>query len=719
MKKEYNNKSLSDSDVSFWEDADQLRSKLSIGGHFTPIYAIELISEFSKMLSGKRILDPACGTGRLLKSVQKSIGEDVETMGVEINSEVYSIAKNRCAGINIVNSDFFLLQPKKIGKFDLVVSTPPFGGKVDKNIKGMKIRSLEGAFLIGSLQYLAINGHLILLVPEGLLFRTTEMNVRELINEQYSLEAIISLPSGIFHPFTNMKTNVILIKNNKQRDSIFFAEYLENNSLKHILSNYISYSSNNNPAQGFWVPISNIKDVGNWSYRYFRGIQEIEIIKKRSKYPVFKMYDLFEIDNKGRKDTDALLIQRVGPGRDIILKSELPVSKKIDNYFQFYPLREEILLSYVKMYLNSDIGKRQLKYLAVGASVQYYLKKSFDPMVLEIPDLKTQATIVNAEQRLKNISTRLQALKQNILSNPLNFSMSNTFIEAIELADDKDISLENLLSPIAKSYRIATKASPSLNAQLDNYFKMFEMVSAFNAIVLLSDLPGDFVKDNMDKIWTKDIGKYEKISFGLWVSLYRRLVNLYREKFREDKEFKNILSFGKEFYDAILSKELLDAIDGIPEKRNRISAHGGVVPEVLANKEIAEISRLLTSVFEKILVYGSLKLIFPQSMKKKNGLYYIQVKKLMGTNDPYEDEVIESEIDLDTEVLHLFDPVTKSSLQLIPEFIKIIECNQCGHWSIYFYDKIEKDKARYVSYQNEIHDYTDKQQGILTLFKRY
>ena len=450
---------------------------------------------------------------------------------------------------------------------------------------------------------------------------------------------------------------------------------------------------------------------------------DFDIIRQKAKHPTFRLLDLLEVDNHGRKGQDALLIPRVGTGRDTLLKSELPEDKKIQNYFQFYPRDERVLLPYVKVYLNSDAGKKQLSNVVAGAFIPTLTLKSFEPLFLELPNLATQAEIVDAERRLKEITTRLQAVAQSFLSNPFDNSNILSFTNSFDQADDKDVSFENLLWPIATSYRIATKGSPNLNSQLESYFKMFEMVSAFNAIVLLSALPPDLRDMFSSDIWTQDKAKYEKVSFGLWVSLYRRLTNLYARLFKEERDkeekgFENALPFGKDFYVNLSSRQLLDTIDTVPEKRNKVSAHGGIVPEIVARKEIAELSPMLTSVFERLLVYGSLRLIYPQSMKKSNGLYFIRVKKLEGTHYPFAEEEIQSEVDMDTEALYLLEPSSHSRLKLLPELIKLIQCESCGNWSIYFYNKMDKNKVRYVSYQNEMHDYSGTREGILGLFTR-
>jgi len=84
-------------------------------------------------------------------------------------------------------------------------------------------------------------------------------------------------------------------------------------------------------------------------------------------------------------------------------------------------------------------------------------------------------------------------------------------------------------------------------------------------------------------------------------------------------------------------------------------------------------------------------------MKKSNGLYTIKIKKLLGTSYPFSEEEIQAEVDMNTESLYLISPVSKTWLELLPEFVKLIQCESCGHWSIFFYSKTDNKKAHYVT----------------------
>src|SRR4030067_1396218 len=122
------------SEKELWQEAEALRSRMSIGEHFTPEYITDLVAEFSRSLLAKRILDPASGSGRLLHSVHQALGGMVEAIGVEINSEVFSLAQSKRPGIRFINSDFFSLHTDALNTFDLIVCNPPFGPRLRQEV---------------------------------------------------------------------------------------------------------------------------------------------------------------------------------------------------------------------------------------------------------------------------------------------------------------------------------------------------------------------------------------------------------------------------------------------------------------------------------------------------------------------------------------------------------------------------------------------------------
>ncbi len=699
-----------------------------IAGQFsTPENLVSLIAEISRGIPAKTILDPACGTATLLTAVAKE--KEVEKIvGIDINQDVSQVAEAtlKKSGLNyqLINANFF--HTSVADKFDLVVCNPPFGMRIELEINDVKIRSAEAAFILRSLQSIRPDGYAIFIVPEGLLFNEINRFFRDYISQNYSLEAIISLPSNSFQPYAGVKTSLVIIKNSKQSEKVFLAEFAETQALKVIVSNFQKKTSNKNLSQGFWVDIDTIQKTDSvWAYGRYKGIKDFETKKANSKYPLRLLSELVSI-GKSKSDTaDTILIQRIGNQPKVIMKDELPEKSNAKNYIELSLSGDEILPQYLKLYLNSEQGKIQLLSIVGGGVIPSLRAHDLESIYIEVPDLGTQIKIVSTAQKLAEISATIQIASQSFQSQLFNYSDLLPLIEQFDKADEKDVSFENLISPLATSFRISTKGSPNINSQLDSYFKMFEMIAVLNSIVLLSALPQGLREQYEKEIWADKKSQYSRASFGLWVALYRRLSNLYKqlriadEKKKDDEKILNNLPFGADFYSNLSNPDVLTILDAIPEKRNKFggAAHGGIVPEIVAQKAVSEIHPSAMNVFAKLSnAYSALDLIYPQTMKKSNGLYTIRIKRLQGTHYPYAEQDIQTETDLNTESLYLYNPVSKSRLELMPEFIKLIQCEHCGNWSIYFYSKADSKKAHYISFHNEIHEYMCQPSGLINSF---
>jgi type I restriction enzyme M protein len=128
-----------------------------------------------------------------------------------------------------------LLTPES---YDFVLANPPFTGTVDSNDlepdsklfpraadKGKKkedalTNKSELLFLWLMLDLLDVSGNCAVIIPEGVLFGNTDAHVRlrrELLTE-HSVEGVISLPGGVFQPYTGVKTSILLFRKETSRE---------------------------------------------------------------------------------------------------------------------------------------------------------------------------------------------------------------------------------------------------------------------------------------------------------------------------------------------------------------------------------------------------------------------------------------------------------------------------------------------------------------------
>jgi type I restriction enzyme M protein len=115
--------------------------------------------------------------------------------------------------------------------FDVVLANPPFTGNIDKNDIGKTLRLLgttktELLFVDLILQLLKPGGWAAVIVPEGVLFGSTRAHLalRRKLIEQTQIQAVISLPAGVFQPYTGVKTSILVVLKGGKTENVWFYE---------------------------------------------------------------------------------------------------------------------------------------------------------------------------------------------------------------------------------------------------------------------------------------------------------------------------------------------------------------------------------------------------------------------------------------------------------------------------------------------------------------
>lgn len=103
-------------------------------------------------------------------------------------------------------------------RFDVVLANPPFKGSldyddVDPSLTGkVRTKKTELLFLVLMIRMLKLGGRCALIVPDGVLFGSSNAHkgLRKMLVENNQLEAVISLPSGVFKPYAGVSTAVVV-----------------------------------------------------------------------------------------------------------------------------------------------------------------------------------------------------------------------------------------------------------------------------------------------------------------------------------------------------------------------------------------------------------------------------------------------------------------------------------------------------------------------------
>lgn len=223
---------------------EYLLSKLAnsgVNGQFrTPRHIIKMMVELMEPTSNDTICDPACGTsgflvaaGEYLKENRKEeIFYDKAKKDHYMNHMFYGFDMDRTmlriGAMNMMSHgidnpfieyrDSLSDQNPDRNKYSLILANPPFKGSLDYDIvstdllKKCKTKKTELLFVELFVQMLKIGGRCACIVPDGVLFgsSTAHKAVRKELVENQRLEAVISMPSGVFKPYAGVSTGILI-----------------------------------------------------------------------------------------------------------------------------------------------------------------------------------------------------------------------------------------------------------------------------------------------------------------------------------------------------------------------------------------------------------------------------------------------------------------------------------------------------------------------------
>ena len=202
----------------------------------TPKSVNKLMVALADLKEESRILDPAFGIGSTYQEVLKrNPGQKI--VGQELNPTIYSFALVYLYCQGATNTEVFqgdsISAPRFTNqKFDRVITNAPFGIRATNETWHMvqndpynRFRyglppktSLDWAFIMNGVEALEGEGKAVFSVSNSALFMSGQVTkIRENFLAADLIEAVIALPSGLFGPYTQIPTAILVINKNKQR----------------------------------------------------------------------------------------------------------------------------------------------------------------------------------------------------------------------------------------------------------------------------------------------------------------------------------------------------------------------------------------------------------------------------------------------------------------------------------------------------------------------
>lgn len=217
-----------------------LGSQGDAGQFRTPRHIIDFIVDIVDPKKDESLLDPACGTaGFLISSYKHIIKSNTDKRGhntltpdekgrLAQNFRGYDISPDmvRLSLVNmylhgftdphIYEYDTLTSQDRWNEYADIILANPPFmspkGGIRPHNRFSVQSKRSEVLFVDYMAEHLTPSGRAGIIVPEGIIFQsqTAYKQLRKMLVEEF-LVAVISLPAGVFNPYSGVKTSILIL----------------------------------------------------------------------------------------------------------------------------------------------------------------------------------------------------------------------------------------------------------------------------------------------------------------------------------------------------------------------------------------------------------------------------------------------------------------------------------------------------------------------------
>ncbi len=459
------------------------QNNTDLGEYFTPRHVVKTCVKLINPQIGETIYDPFCGTGGMLIEAFNHIYNNAAHTDTNINmlkqKTIYGneITKNaRIAKMNMIlmGDGHNNIQRKdslanKIkNKYDIVITNMPFsqdtlyGNSYDIPTKDGNSICIQHC--IEAVNAYSSNGRMAIIVPDGVLENKKYKSIREYILAKSIVKVVVSLPTGVFSPYSNsVKTNILYLSNIKQKKKqghywyfrVKEGDYSQIHSKKQIeadLKTLIIHRSDCSHALFNKVALDSIKSqyykmtpkntkIHN---KYATLISDICLESNKRAGKEYKKYLLVSISNK----------KGFVPKEDFYKKkSQQTTSKTPENYKLVYPNQfayrvteglaigtvgynqwdrpvmvspiypvfsikeDKVLAEYLYIVLTSDQFKVMAKNLLSGTSRPSLPFEIFKDIEIPLPPLQIQKKIVSKRKKIFSMEESIKNIQKEIKSN--------------------------------------------------------------------------------------------------------------------------------------------------------------------------------------------------------------------------------------------------------------------------------------------------------------
>ena len=695
---------------------------------FFPKYIQDFIIELISDQDIFSILDPSMRIGNLLYGITKKY-EINKICGFNPNHDEHKLAKIFLPKANLKNEYF---PENKINeKFDLIISSPPFGWGGSETPKSFTIKNntidlyriRESEIIFSSLKNLDDEGTAIFLVNKNFLLQRDRRDVYDFIKKiGFSLEAIFHIPKGGFKPLTTIETRMLVIKKGKPSLHIFEGELSFNIKRdKTLIENFKCKTPGADPSLGFNMP-----NTGGVSLKEIIGIENLfkSSVHTKIQHRYLKDFseDIFYPTEKSIEKIENSIFISLNGNNSVYEFAYDIEPKKLKSGIRNKSIAQVVLdpkkinkRTLVRI-LQSKRGRLAFKLFASEDGRLSIPLSYIGGLTIFIPEKKKQDKLEEIDRRIYELKYQLSFFENNLWDRVDKPESAEKELNKLVKLNTNDKAKENIdisILPFPLASILWTvksfKGTPIKEALHIEYF--FEALSQYFATYIMSG----YYKNEQEfyRAW-EDLSSFLKernqtidiSNFGTWNIILSQLTKKIKKDIKNDPDSKSIwmnrLAIDSEqFFNNLIGDKLYGLLMKAGKLRNIWRGHTGAYGDEEATKRY---NTYYEMVIEVLSLFGSdwleSPLVIPDTNRWKDGSYNYNCQVAMGYTTPLERKEFVLKNPLEDGMLHVISKTTGEACKLLP-LIRFGESPHKKMDACYFYSRKENNEQRWISYHNE------------------
>lgn len=719
----------------------------TVGRFFVPEWLARTFASLAEGISPKTICDPWAGIGFLAAVLQEASGAS-ETLAITQNTGEHTLGKVLVPQADWQLGDPLLVLGKETKELDVVASVLPMGAWAHDPLQ-VTLTSGEAVELtddFGNLVMVAASMRLsssgvgLFVVTSSFFFK--QRSVFHRFGELgLGMEAALALPSGTFGPYTNIATYLIVVRR-RPSTRMFVAQLsADTNTNTQVIANFRQGTEGGSLELGRFVAAGTFRSI-----EHLRASDAMTAAEKRFGVQASNLAELGDVKSGiklGRPGNEfafrplenAIYIPLIG--NSDVMESPDELELKAQNYAQVVidPTRSNA--RFVARFLNSEFGKELREQTKTGFIPKLNMQTLRELRVF-VPDLQTQRQMLEVETRITTeqntvmgLQNEIAELRRELWANPKSAPEVRERIDGLarrlaggikqHTSESLDQWFETLPFPQASILR-AWQATPSqdFKTKYEHLLHFFEGTAEFVSVILLSAFNSNTAvfaphRQRLMETMQKQNLSFSRATFGAWKLvveyLGKQTRDLLNENGKKPEDAKNDRALCADMFadpslslpNALSRKELGEIFSATNKMRNDWGGHGGVVGQAEAESRnqqlLAQVQKLREAIAD---TWVETQMILASNCRPRRGVFETDVAILMGSNSDFIKETRAMAMWLDVETLYLSKKDSGKALKLLP-LIQVGPSPQSAKNACYFFSRLERDGARFVSYH-----FTDK-----------